>query len=309
MTWHGNWRLESLVREHSRARGTTRHVLLEIASCADIADGWTTMSLDDLVTATGHNRRTVHRSVTVAERSGELEAKRGTGTRQNRYRIRVEILETQEARHPASSGRNAPLAHPASSGRNAPLERGGDSGLVVAEMHASSVPNAPLVVPSRSPRARNREPEKRELTTTPLRSVVAHTVSDDELFPDLTGAVSVTVQQEERIDLVGAYVDACRDAGAEPVPNMPARVGAALKRIRAGGAHDDANLLVAVRELARRNEPPYRLAWILGDVERVAAGTPIGRVLPPTVRPSRFAMSAARVEEARRREQEERRAN
>lgn len=144
-------------------------------------------------------------------------------------------------------------------------------------------------------------------TTTPNGSVVVAAAADDAAaFADLLEPV--------RVDLVGVYVDACRAAGAEPVARMPARVGAAAKELRDAG-HRDEVLAIAVRELARRNEQPARLAWIVGDVERHQAGTPIGRIRPPAltapsenpvdvrVRAEKARLAEMRAEEARSAEQ------
>lgn len=84
-------------------------------------------------------------------------------------------------------------------------------------------------------------------------------------------------------DFVGFYVDACRDAGAAAVSDRDkGRVGKAAKTLKAAG-HDDEAIAAGIRELARRNESPAILDRIVGDVERVRAGTPIGRVRPPAV--------------------------
>ncbi len=82
---------------------------------------------------------------------------------------------------------------------------------------------------------------------------------------------------------VGAFVDSCRAVGAAAVSeSMKGRVGKAAKALSAAG-HDDEAILAGIRELARRNESPGRLENIVGDVERVRAGTPIGRIRPPAV--------------------------
>ncbi len=82
--------------------------------------------------------------------------------------------------------------------------------------------------------------------------------------------------------LVGSWVDACHEFGATPDSRMTPRVGQEVKRLRQEG-HADATLQLGLRELARRNEPPSRLAYIVGDVERVQAGTPLGRVRPASI--------------------------
>lgn len=82
---------------------------------------------------------------------------------------------------------------------------------------------------------------------------------------------------------VGAYVDACRDAGAAAVSDRDkGRVGKAAKALKEAG-HDDEAIVAGIRELARRNESPAILDRIVGDVERIRAGTPIGRIRPPAV--------------------------
>jgi hypothetical protein len=113
----------------------------------------------------------------------------------------------------------------------------------------------------------------------------------------------VTVNRDGRIDLVGAYVDACRAAGATVVtPSMRGRVGKAATALRDAGAGDDV-LVAALAELARRNESPTQLASILGDVERARAGTPMGRIIParlvvPTENPQDARIRAIREHRA-----------
>jgi hypothetical protein len=79
---------------------------------------------------------------------------------------------------------------------------------------------------------------------------------------------------------VGAYVDACRELGLrDPDDRTKGQVGKVAKGLIAEGKRPE-DVLVAVKELARRNETPARLRWIVGDVERVRAGVPMGRARP-----------------------------
>ena len=116
-------------------------------------------------------------------------------------------------------------------------------------------------------------------TTTPTGSVVGDLpVADPDetlvaLFPELTSTAE---------SFVGRYVDHVKLAGAVPDRRLLPRIGQEANRLLDEG-HDREAILVALQELARRNEPPARLAYIVGDVERVRAGTPMGRVRPAAI--------------------------
>jgi hypothetical protein len=321
--WSGNWKLAALVFERSPAKGATRHILLEISHRADSADGYTTVSLDDLVSATGHSRRTVLRSIADAKRRGELAFERGTGTRQNRYRIRADLLETLDAQPPSSSGRNAPQGRPASSGRNAPprsgrnapLERGHSrerEPLAGAGMHAGNGRNAPLAVPSRSPRARiqrtrSRGSEGASADAESHRAVAPLDVDIDRMARDLfrmpnagDGAPADEVPtargDEQRVALVDQAAFELREV--ERVAGDPRTVRATLASLGWNEATDG-----KVSEWLRRltNEQLLNVAFrARADQRRVEAAVssargaarptgneprPLGRsYLPPTTR-------------------------
>jgi hypothetical protein len=138
MTSWTNWRLTGLVFTRSQAKGAARHIALEIASRAhrrdDVRDGWTFVSLRDLVTATGHTKKTVLSAITDLVQLGELEVQRGAlagprDARQNRYRLRLEALTGGKAT-PLKGGENAPLDVVGKGGETAPLRgplEGGNS--------------------------------------------------------------------------------------------------------------------------------------------------------------------------------------
>jgi len=107
-------------------------------------------------------------------------------------------------------------------------------------------------------------------TTTAKASVVAAKAPQLEIL-DL---VDPTVG-----DLVALFVDASRAAGSEPTSREKARIGKEAKRLL-GEGKDPQNLARAIVDCARRNRLDL-LEQVVGDVERDAAGTPRGPVLPP----------------------------
>ena len=93
MTWRGHWRLESLVRERTRAKAAARHVLLEIAIHARSDTDETDVSTRELERWTGHDRKTVTAAVKELVRLDELEVSEGGHGRRNSYRVKIERLE------------------------------------------------------------------------------------------------------------------------------------------------------------------------------------------------------------------------
>jgi hypothetical protein len=152
--WGGNWRLASLVFERSRAEAAARHVALEVAHRANSRDGWTDATLDDLVHATHHNRRTVMRALELLEHSLELEVDRSRGEgRRRRYRIRTEVLNDAPAKQPPGGSRNAPPSGspnaPPSGSQNAPPDGTTypqSAPPARSEMHQTGSRNAPPAV-------------------------------------------------------------------------------------------------------------------------------------------------------------------
>jgi len=93
--------------------------------------------------------------------------------------------------------------------------------------------------------------------------------------------------------LVGAYVDACTLLGITPNRKLLPRVGMEAKRLQQEG-HDESVLIEAIGELARRNESPSQLAYIVGDVERARAGVDTSRHRAPPVNPIDAQIAAIR---------------
>ena len=112
------------------------------------------------------------------------------------------------------------------------------------------------------------------VSTPTTNVVVAPADVDSPNQPVLIG----TVAQQ----LVADYADACTELGAVAGARVKGRVGKeALRLIHDGHAYE--HLRTAVRELARRNASPSQLEYIVGDVERVANGVPMGRARPATI--------------------------
>lgn len=83
--------------------------------------------------------------------------------------------------------------------------------------------------------------------------------------------------------LVAAFAEDCAEFGSAADSRAKARVGAETKRLLDEGRSPE-NLRSAVRELARRNVSPTFLAAILGDIERLQAGTQLGRPIAAPIR-------------------------
>ena len=131
-----------------------------------------------------------------------------------------------------------------------------------------------------SPTAGTNVPPPRHLTSPPRVStpttnvVVAPADIDSANQPVLNG----TVAQQ----LVADYADACTELGVVVGPRSKGRVGKEAIRLLHDG-HGYEHLRTAVRDLARRNASPSTLEFIVGDVERVANGVPMGRARPASI--------------------------
>lgn len=138
-----------------------------------------------------------------------------------------------------------------------------------------------------------REPQDVVCDTNRTRSGVVRTPHDTLSPPskesltsttDVVLAPAPTVRGDNAAgqQLVSDYADACTELGVVAGARVKGRVGKEAARLIHDG-HTYEHLRVAVRELARRNASPALLELIVGDVERVANGVPIGRAIAAAV--------------------------